>query len=29
MVKPTIETLRERAHGQVITADSPEYDEAR
>jgi hypothetical protein len=25
----TIDMLRERAHGQVITADSPEYDEAR
>jgi len=29
MAKPTIDTLRERAHGQVITADNPSYDEAR
>jgi FAD/FMN-containing dehydrogenase len=29
MEKPTIETLRERARGQVITADDTEYDEAR
>ena len=29
MGKLTIEVLRERAHGQVITADDAEYDEAR
>lgn len=29
MGKLTIEMLRERAHGQVITADDAEYDEAR
>ncbi len=29
MAKPTIEDLRESARGAVITADDPDYDEAR
>jgi FAD/FMN-containing dehydrogenase len=29
MAKPTIDDLRARCRGQVITADDPEYDEAR
>ena len=29
MAKPTIEDLRERARGAVITADDPDYDDAR
>ena len=29
MDKPTIDSLRERVHGQVITAADPGYEEAR
>jgi FAD/FMN-containing dehydrogenase len=29
MARPTVEQLRERVHGEVITADDPGYEEAR